>query len=241
MVTENAHHAQKRYGTPRFWASGGLALAAMLGLGSPARAVEFAEAQIFIEYNSSANDLGFHVRLDAEDWKAVKIAKPNGATIMEITPKGAFGNFGLSELFFEGAEPSLDEVPLATLLGLFPEGRYKFTGVTVDGLALTSRPRLSHAVPAGPEVSTQVRGDEVVIRWQPVDAPPEGFPDREIEIVGYQVIVGDFQVTLPASSTSVELPEEFTRSLDPGTHGFEVLAIDVSANQTITAGSFVLK
>jgi hypothetical protein len=35
--------------------------------------VRLDEARIFIEYNSSDNDLGFHVFLDGEDWKSLKI------------------------------------------------------------------------------------------------------------------------------------------------------------------------
>jgi hypothetical protein len=56
--------------------------------------------------------------------------------------------------------------------------------------------------------------------------------------VGYQVIVGSFQVTLPASSREVTLPREFVASLGRGTHDFKVLAIDATGNQTITEGTF---
>ena len=79
-----------------------------------------------------------------------------------------------------------------------------------------------------------------MIRWQPVTSPPPGFPNEKINIIGYQVIVDPFEVTLPATSTEVTLPKEFARTLQPGSHGFEVLAIDASRNQTITAGSFVI-
>jgi hypothetical protein len=203
-------------------------------------AAEFEEARIFFEYNSTDNDLGVHVFLDAEDWRTLKIVHPNGQTIFEVTTRGGFRKFGLTEMFFEGAEPSLDEVPLAELLGQFPEGKYTFIGTTVDGTLLESTPRLSHAIPAGPDVSAEVdREGEVTIRWEAVTGPPEGFPAKQIKIVGYQVIVGSFQVTLPASSRSVEVPEQYVRTLKPGEHGFEVLAIEASGNQTITAGSFM--
>lgn len=132
--------------------------------------------------------------LDAEDWKSVRIVNPAGITVFEASGKGPYAlpQRGLSEMFFEGAEPSLDEVPLASLLALFPEGKYRFIGVTSEGAQLT----------------------------------------------GYQVIVDPFQVTLPASATQVTLPREFADTLAAGSHGFEVLAIDASGNQTITAGSF---
>ena len=209
-----------------------------LGLAAPVWAAKLAISRIYIEYNSSANDLGFHVSLDGENWESLKIVNPAGTTIFEVAGKGGYEGLGLTELFFEGAEPNLDEFPLADLLARFPEGRYRFIGVTVGGAALTGTGTLSHAVPAGPLVSAEVDGDSVIIRWDPVTAPAEILPDKRISIVGYQVIVESFQVTLPASATEVMLPREFVGSLAPGEHPFEVLAIDASGNQTITEGTY---
>jgi hypothetical protein len=212
---------------------------ALFGL-APAkvRGAVFPIAQIFWEYNSTANDLGVHVSLDAEDWKTVEIVHPNGETIFRVNGAGGFGHLGMTELFFEGAEPSLDEFPLEDLLALFPEAKYTFIGEKVDGHRLQSRPMLSHAIPAGPVVDSHVDGDSVEITWQEVTGPPDGFPDKPIVIVGYQVLVDPFQVTLPATARSVTLPVEFVRSLASGDHPFEVLAIEASGNQTITEGSF---
>jgi hypothetical protein len=212
---------------------------ALLGL-APASVggAPFPIAKIYFEYNSTANDLGVHVALDAEDWKTVEIVHPNGQKIFQVKGGGGWGQLGMTELFFEGAEPSLDEFPLEDLLALFPEGKYTFNGVKVDGHDLKSHPRLSHAIPAGPIVDSDVNGDNIVISWEPVTAPPDGFPDRPIAIVGYQVLVDPFQVTLPASASSVTLPVEFVQSLASGDHPFEVLAIEASGNQTITEGSF---
>ncbi len=212
----------------------------VLGMSAPAWAARFAFARIYIEYNASGNDLGYHVTLDGEDWKTLKIINPAGTTIYDVTGKGPYNDLGMTEMFFEGAEPSLDDFPLANLLALFPEGKYKFTGQTVGGAPITSTATLSHAVPDGPEVSAEVddESDSVVIRWEPVTSPPDGFPKRKINIVGYQVIADPFQVTLPASSREVTLPPEFVDSLPPGVHPFEVLAIDASGNQTLTEGTF---
>jgi hypothetical protein len=198
----------------------------------------FGEARIIIEYNSTANDLGFHVFLDAEDWQEVGIVNPNGRTIFEVEGKRGFGKLGMTELFFEGAEPSLDEFPLDRLLALFPEGKYIFIGTTVEGKTLISRPTLTHAVPAGPAVAAVLQNNTLTISWDPVTGPPAGFPNKPIVTVGYQVIVGSFQVTVPASLTSVTVSPEFIESLDSGEHTFEVLAIEKGGNQTITEGSF---
>jgi hypothetical protein len=209
-----------------------------LALAAPSYAAKFPISRIYIEYNSSANDLGFHVSLDGEDWKTLKIINPAGVTVLDMSGKGPYANLGLTELFFEGAEPNLDDFPLNQLLALFPEGQYKFTGLTVGGTRISGTGVLSHAVPSGPVVSSEVTDDSVVIRWEEVTDFPTGFPNRRIQIVGYQVLVDPFAVTLPASARQVTLPEEFVESLSRGEHPFEVLAIDVSGNQSITEGSF---
>ena len=219
------------------------AVALILGATAPeAWAKKFAEARIFIEYNFTDNDLGFHVFLDAEDWREVEIVNPNGETVFEVEGGVGFGERGMTELFFEGAEPSLFDVPLDELLALFPEGKYKFFGTTVEGKSLMSTATLTHAVPAAPSnVSALVGpGDTLIISWDAVTGPPAGFPNKPIVIVGYQVIVGAFQVTVPGSITSVTISPEFVGSLDSGEHDFEVLAIEAGGNQTITESSFII-
>ena len=215
------------------------ALAALVAV-APAIAAPFSFARIYIEYNDSANDLGFHVSMDGPNWKTFNIVNPKGVKVWEVLGRAAYAELGMTELFFEGAEPNLDEFPLAQLLARFPEGGYKFNGIAIGGTQLKSVAQLSHAIPDGPEVEAVVNGDEVVIRWQPVTHPPEGFPNRQINIAGYQVIVESFQVTLPASATEVEVPEEYVESLPRGEIPFEVLAIDQSGNQSITEGTFEL-
>jgi len=216
-----------------------LAAAVTLSWGSPAwaaRKVPLSISRIYIEFNYTANDLGFHVFLDGEDWKSLKIVNPNGRTVFEVEGKVGFGELGMTELFFEGAEPSLDEVPLEELLALFPEGKYKFIGKTVDGSDLTGTGTLTHKIPDPPVIVSPPEGgvvdsaQPVVIDWDPV-ADPQG-----TRITGYQVLVGSFCVTLPASKTSVTVPPEF---LEPGTlYLYEVLSIEAGGNQTIRESSF---
>ncbi len=206
-----------------------------------AASTPFKEARIYWEYNASANDLGVHVVLDAEDWKKIKIENPSEKTLFDVKGSGPYRTLGMTELFFEGAEPSLNEVPLAELLEMFPEGDYEFSGKLVGGEELESEAAFSHAIPAGPKVSHDLGANNyLVIKWQEVTSPPQGFPAKKIVIAGYQVIVDSFQVTLPASARSVTVPPEFVKSLGSGTHPFEVLAIEASGNQTLTEGTFVL-
>lgn len=215
-----------------------LLLVITLAISTNLVAEQFSYSRIYIEYNSTPQDLGFHISLDGEDWRSLRIVNPKGKTVFEVEGEGAFKALGMTELFFEGAEPALSEVPLAELLAMFPEGRYRFIGTTVDGKRISGTSTFTHAIPDGPVIWSEVDGDDVVIRWNPVNAPPNGFPVRNIEIVGYQVIVEKFLVTLPGSATSVTVPKEFMRSIPAGIVLYEVLAIDASGNQTITEGSF---
>jgi len=208
------------------------------GLVTPGWAAKFTEARIYIEYNDSANDLGFHVSIDGPNWRSLSIVNPGGVTVFDVTGRAGYRQLGMTELFFEGAEPNLDDFPLQDLLALFPEGKYKMVGTTVGGARITGTASLSHAIPKGPVISAEVFGDIVIIRWDPVTASPAGFPNRQLNIVGYQVIVEPFQVTLPASGTEITLPREFVRSLAAGEHDFEVLAIDAGGAQSITEGTF---
>lgn len=196
-------------------------------------------SMIYFEYNSSANDLGVHVFLDGEDWKALKISNPKGRKIFEVEGRDAYSELGLTELFFEGAEPNLADVPLEDLLAMFPAGDYQIRGKTVDGENVSGTATLSHAIPAGPTaVTALLNGDSLVISWNAVTAPPIGFPNEPINIVGYQVIVGAFQITVPANVLSVTVSPEFVASLASGDHEFEVLAIEAGGNQTITEEVF---
>ena len=223
----------------------GAMVALIVGAAGPeawAAKKKLAITKIYFEFNSSANDLGVHVFLDGEDWRTLRIVNPEGTTIFEVEGNGPYANLGLTELFFEGAEPSLDDFPLQDLLALFPEGRYNFRGKTVEGDETVGTGTLSHAIPAGPSIHLPVSvgpNNSLIISWAKVTGPPDGdFPVEHINIVGYQVIVGAFQVTVPATKTSVTVTPEFVESLVSGTHPFEVLAIEASGNQSITEGSF---
>ena len=208
--------------------------------GTKAGKVQLEFSRIYWEYNASANDLGVHVTLDGEDWNKLKILDPHNRVLFSVVGKGPYQNLGMTELFFEGAEPALDEFPLADLLALFPEGVYDFEGITVDGAAIEGEWQFSQAIPDGPHVSATVVGNDYLrIDWTAVTSNPPGFPVKPLNITGYQVIVDPFQVTVPANVHSLTVSPEFVASLGPGEHPIEVLAIEASGNQTLTEASFV--
>ena len=216
-----------------------------LGVAAPeAWAKPFSAAKIIFEVNATDEDAGIQVFLDGKPWKVVKIFNPDNEQIFKVLGTGNLGMFGLTELFSESNEPPFEEVPLAEVLAMFPAGKYRFEGTTVEGASLKSTATLSHVIPCGPEIVSsetlpfnmaRIEWNAVINRLDPATEECGGSTD--LEIVGYQVIVDTFQVTLPASATSVTVPPEF---LEPNTmYLFEVLAIEASGNQTITEGSFM--
>ena len=187
-------------------------------------------AEIFIEINATDGDAGIQIFLDGEGWDRMRVFNPDGRKILDFKGKGSIGVQGITELFFESAEPSFEEQPLEDFLDLFPEGRYRFEGRTTDGLELKGKARLTHALPDAPVLVSPVDGDDAVdpnntvLEWVPVPDPPGS------EIVLYQVILGgeepsllDYQVEVgpDTMSMSVVLPSvtESLRSVVPSAGG----------------------
>ncbi len=195
--------------------------------------IPFTALRLFFEFNSTANDLGVQLLLDAEEWKRVTAFDPGRRKIFEITANGRLQELGLTELVFESAEPSPAEV-----LALFPPGNYRFEGRTLGKDMLVGTAALSHALPPAPSFTPSqgelVDRNNVVINWNPIPG-----------IASYQVIVenADLGVTmivdLKPPVTSLQVPSAFLR---PNTaYQAEVLAIASNGNRTITEGRFVTK
>ncbi len=219
--------------------------------GGAANEVPLSIAKIIIEFNDTGQDVGIQVMLDGEPWRSMTGFGPNELPILQITGSRSVRRQGLTELFFESSEPSLDELPLAAFLARFPAGEYEFEGVTIDGEPIEGEAILTHVIPAGPEITSPVSPtedppvvdpDNLVIAWDAVTETIGGSDD--ITIKGYQLIVEQleprrvFSVDLPAAQTILRVPPEFFIQRNT-LHKFEVLAIEEGGNQTITEGEFV--
>lgn len=237
----------RRHGRTRMWFVWLLALASLPATPAKLWAAPFSQTKIIVETNATAGDAGIQISLDATGWTRLGVSDPNGQAIFDVRGDGSVGMTGVTELFFESAEPSFEELPLDQLLARFPAGTYTFEGTTVDGQALTGKALLTHAIPDGPVIVSPVAGEEVnpnatVISWNSVTDP---FPGTEsaVDIVAYQVIVERlkptlrvFSVDLPATATEVTVPSAF---MEPkALYKFEVLAIEAGGNQTISEGEF---
>jgi hypothetical protein len=209
------------------------------GSSAQKKPLRYAEHDLFIETNATDGDAGLQLNLDAEDWRSLTIRDPDGRPIVGVQAKGPLRPLGLTELFFEASEPSFDEVPFSRFKKRFPEGRYTFRGRTVEGRRLAGADRLSHLVPARPNITFPEDGAEVdangfTVTWEPVTRP------AGVDIESYIVTVvqgdRDLDMELPGTATSASIPGEF---LEPGVRSeLEVLSREKSGNQTITALKF---
>jgi hypothetical protein len=201
------------------------------------------EAAIYIEINATDGDAGIQLFLDAEGWERMQVLDPSGRVIFDVSASGSLGMQGVTELFFESAEPSFEEQPLDEFLELFPAGSYRFRGRTTDGVPLRGRAELTHHLPDAPVLVSPADGaddvdpEETVIEWNPVPDPPGS------RIAGYQVVIEIeeprlrvFSTDVGPQTTQVTVPPEF---LDPGTeYKVEVLAIEEGGNRTISEAEF---
>jgi hypothetical protein len=223
------------------------------------RSTEIATAKLIIEYNATDDDIGVHGAFDDHGWKRLCVFDPTGRPILHVGPQGQLLDLTMAGIFFESREPPASEFSFADLRAAFPEGEYTVLGESLDGTILTGSATFTHDVPAAPEITAPTlaedpRGtrrnpvplDGLVIDWDRVTETVDGGP---VTITGYEVIVTKeehddphgfsrpiYDVHVPANVDRLPVPREF---LLPNTvYELEVLALEVSGNQTISVGFF---
>ena len=191
--------------------------------------IPFADAEVFFEFNSTDNDLGLQVFLDAEGWEKVTVRNPDIGRILRFEAVGMLADLGITELRFESAEPSPAEV-----LATFPPGEYLFRGRTVEGDKLVGEGELSHDL-LPPFDFTPADGDivdpeEMVVEWSAPGAElVEIIIESEDTDATLDIIVEDDEGEL-------EVPEQF---LEPNAeYKLELLAIAENGNKTIVEHTF---
>ena len=187
--------------------------------------IEWDVAEVFFELNDTDGDLGIHALIDGEEWKKLAIEDVNEHHMLNVKVRGRLRRQGLTEFFYESAEPTLDELAPETFFARFPEGTYEVEGISLDGIEIESETEITHAMPAPPVAFVNdvpaaqqcddeesgydapvILADEYVITWQPVTTthPELGYPQGAsgLVVVNYQVVV----------ETDLETPdgEEFT-------------------------------
>ena len=129
--------------------------------------VEEFDVDCFIEINSTDGDAGAQLLLDGEQWTKLEIEDPDGKEILDVKAKRSVRMQGLTEFFFETAEPSFEDQSLAEFLELFPEGEYEFEGKLVDGGEICGTAEFSHNLPGAPDTNAELDVDgNLVISWE---------------------------------------------------------------------------
>lgn len=222
--------------------------------------IPFSVASVFFELNNTDGDLGIHALVDGEPWKSLTIENADERTLLNIKVRSRLRHQGLTELFFESAEPTFDELPPDTFFRRFPEGEYEVEGRTLDGLEMEGSSELTHLLPAPPanirfnnqpapedcdKDPIPVVSGPIVVTWDPVTLshPDLGRTGEPIEVVQYELVFEaedeaplKLTVLLPPTASQFELPAAFTDG--GGEFKFEILVREASGNQTAVETCF---
>ena len=222
-------------------------------------AAEFSKAELFLELNDTDGDLGIHGNIDGGPYARLEIEDPNERVILVLRAAGRLARQGLTELFFESAEPTFDELPPAEFFRRFPEGTYEIEAVSLTGEEIESAVVLNHVL-AAPVGNITVNGipaaencdasslpavtPPVIIDWDPVTAShPTIGKTGPVEIVRYQFVVeiegANIAVDLPPTVTQFEVPAGILALGDE--FKFEIIARTASGNNTAIETCFTLQ
>ncbi len=222
--------------------------------------IPFDVAHLFFELNNTDGDLGIHALIDGEPWKKLEIEDLRERGMLKVYVQGRLGRQGLTEIFFESAEPRFEELNPKDFFKRFPEGTYEIEGKTLEGEELESEVEITHLLPAPPAVKVNdvdaaadcdarlpVVSAPVKISWDPVEVshPNLGRTGEKIDVVNYEVVIEiddtswKSSTILPPAATSFEVPAEILALSDEVK--FEVLVREASYNQTAVESCFELE
>jgi hypothetical protein len=102
------------------------------------------ESQVFIEWNSTDDDYGIQFFWDGQPWKWMIVKNERGRAVLDVFTQRNVKAQGLTEGFFESAEPTTEELSLEEFLERFPEGTYSFKGRALEGCLLVGEAEFTH-------------------------------------------------------------------------------------------------
>ena len=221
-------------------------------------AQQFSEAEIFFELNHTDSDLGIHASIDGEPWTDLEIQGPGSLRLLNVVSRGRLATQGMTQLFFESAEPEFEELRPADFFRRFREGRYNFDARAQEGGRIQGSATLSHVL-AAPPANIRLNGvpaarscDDplptvlapVMIDWDPVtQSHPEVGKRGPVTVRLYQLFVEregvKFSLDLPPSVTAFEVPRGVT---DLGRDfKFEIIARTTTGNNTAIESCFLVR
>jgi len=195
----------------------------------------FDEVKALIEINATDGDAGFHVLMDGDAWWSVRMVDPDGNKIFDEKAKGSLREQGLTENFFESAEPLCEFDPeepeeevvsLAEFLARFPAGDYELSGVNNEGEKLEDSVELTYNIPAAPDISATEDSVQniasAVVSWAAGTDLGEKCHDQDlvdmgiisdpefVEVVGWELVVE------PADDEAADPKRVYSVQLAPG-------------------------
>ena len=155
-----------------------------------AKPAPFKLTNVHFETNASACDMGIQISFDTDGITEGSVEDPNEQVVYSFRAvDGMEGTHDTTEGFQErveppiidlesalGCEPSDDAIPLTDLFTSWPAGMYEFEGQS-GGVKFEGEAKLTHKIPAGPEITAPGDGDVVphdaplLIRWTKVTGP----------------------------------------------------------------------
>jgi hypothetical protein len=223
------------------------------------QAAAFSQAELFVELNDTDEDLGIHGAVDGGAYSRLEIEDPNERVILVLRAVGRLARQGLTQLFFESAEPTFDELEPEEFFRRFPEGTYEIDAVSLTGEEIEGSVVLSHvlAAPVGNITVNGIPAAEncdavplpavtapVIIDWDPVTTShPTIGKTGPVQISRYQFFVEregvKISVALPPTVTQFEVPADILALGDE--FKFEIIARTASGNNTAIETCFTLQ
>ncbi len=211
--------------------------------------IELDEAAVFIEFNSTDGDFGIQFFWDGEPWDQMTVLDTVGQHALRVrTHSPNLRRHGLTEGFFESAEPDIEELDMDQFFLRFPEGEYEFEGFTLDGDELEGEADFTHDLPAPPSGLFPADGaivdsaQALLVGFDPVTQDLFGNPLLpelyELVVETEDRILKVFSLTLDGDVQNpvVTLPPQW---LEPGTeYKLEVIVQEESGNRTISEVEF---
>lgn len=223
---------------------------------------EFAEARLYFELNDTDGDLGLHSLVDAASWTTLSIEDLLGNELFLVEVDGVLAAQGMTEIFFESAEPNFEDLNPVDFFARFPAGLYEISGGEFNGSDFESIVTLSHVIPAAPanlmangeslnvtggceEDAGPVVAAPYTINWDPVTYSHAilGAPGA-VDVERYQVVLEREEPTamrivldVNPDTTQVVLPQGLINAGDE--LKLEVLTIAESFNQSASETCFV--